>query len=285
MLAADESHQHLTFVEMFKVRLAGEAVGYLSSGGALFAEPTKVILLKERIPLVSSLSSVVLERIIYSITGLIFITGSIPISLWRFTSATESVKTFQAYFIIAIAVVLVLFYLMVSRQWRVFTAGVNLVKQLPINTQRLARRERAIRQMEDHLYLFHRRHPGRFLTILGLDLFSHVFTVVEIYVILYAIGVPTTWVDAFLIEAYTKVLEVMIVFIPAGIGAFEGGNAMILRLLDLGAAPGISLALIRRMRSLFWAALGLLVLLRYNSGSAPAGWNHRPVVGESNSGD
>lgn len=285
MLAADQSHQQLSFSEMFQVRLAGEGVGYVSSGGPLFGEPTKVLLLKEKIPIASSLSSVLLERAIYSITVLIVIASSIPVSLWRFTSVSDSIKTFQLFFIFIIVTLLLLVYLMVTKQWRVFTASLNLVKKPPINIQRLARKENAVRQMEDHLYLFHRRHPGRFLIILALDLFSHLFTVLEIYLILYLIGVPITLVDAFLIEAFTKVLEVAIVFIPAGIGAFEGGNAMILQLLALGAAPGVSLALIRRIRSLFWAGLGVLVLLRYNLKPAPVAWDQTHIVGESESGD
>jgi hypothetical protein len=285
MLAADQSHQHLSFSEMFRVRLAGEGVGYLSSGGPLFGEPTKVLLLKKSVPVVSSLSSVMLERVIYSITGLIFITSSIPLSLWRFTLASDSIRVFQFFFIIIVMTILWLFYLTVTKQWRVFTASLNLVKKLPINTQKLTRKETDIRLMEDHLYLFHRRHPGRFLMILALDLFSHVFTVLEIYLILSLIGVPITLVDAFLIEAYTKVLEMATVFIPASIGTFEAGNALILEWLGLGAAPGVSLALIRRIRSLFWAGLGLLVLLRYNVKSDRMTWNHASVVGESKSGD
>jgi len=285
MLAADQSHQRVPFSEMFQVRLAGEGVGYLSSGGPLFGEPTKVLLLKEKIPIASGLSSVLLERVIYSITVLIMIASSIPVSLWRFTSTSDSIKTFQLLFILIIVVLLLLVYLMVTRQWRVFTASLNLVKKLPISIRGLARKENTVRQMEDHLYLFHRRHPGRFLMILALDLFSHLFTVFEIYLILYLIGVPITLADAFLIEAFTKVLEVAIVFIPAGIGAFEGGNAMILQLLALGAAPGVSLALIRRIRALFWAGLGLLVLLRYNLRSDRMTWSHTSVVGESESGD
>jgi uncharacterized membrane protein YbhN (UPF0104 family) len=284
MLAADESHRSLSFSEMFQVRLAGEGVGYLASGGPLFGEPTKVLLLKEKISVASSLSSVMLERIIYTITGLVFITSSIPLSLWRFTSASESTKAFQLVFILVIAALLWLLYVTVKNQWRVFTASLDLLKKLPFNLQALTRKEADIRAMEDHLYLFHRKHPGRFLAILGLDLFSHVFTVLEIYLILSLIGVPITLVDSYLIEAYTKVLEAATIIIPAGIGTFEGGNAMILQLLSLGAAPGVSLALIRRVRSLFWAALGLLVLLRYSLRSTPAGWNQARVVGESNSG-
>jgi hypothetical protein len=283
--ATDQADQRLPFWEMFQVRLAGEGVGYLSSGGPLFGDPAKVLLMKAKIPVIKSLPSVFLERALYSITALLFIIASIPVSLWRFTSVSDSLKSFQLVFLVTAGALLLLLYVAVREEWRFFTALFRWLKKLPLKGRGWESKEQALRTMEDHVYLFHRRNPWRWLMIFGLDLASHVFTVLEIYLILSLIGAPVTLVDAFLIEAYTKVLEAATVLIPAGVGAFEGGNAIILTWLGLGVAPGLSLALIRRIRSLFWAGLGLLVIARYNWTSNSGTWAQRRLVGESKSGD
>lgn len=283
--ATDPTDQRLPFWEMFQVRMAGEGVGYLSSGGPLFGDPAKAWLMREKIPLLQSLPSVFLERAVYSVTALLVILASIPVSLWRFTSVSDGVRSFQLIFLVTAGALLGLLIVAVRKQWRLLTILLGWLKKLPLTWSGLESHVPALRRMEDHLYLFHRRHPRRWLVMVGLDLISHVFTVLEVYLILSLLGAPVTLVDAFLIEAYTKVLEAASIMIPAGVGALEGGNALILTWLGLGAASGLSLALIRRIRSLVWAGLGLLVIARYSWASPSGAWAQRPLVGESNSGD
>ena len=48
--------------------------------------------------------------------------------------------------------------------------------------------------------------------------------------------------------------------IPASLGALEGGYIVVFAALGLGGALGLSYTLIRRLRELLWAMLGLVWL-------------------------
>jgi hypothetical protein len=49
-------------------------------------------------------------------------------------------------------------------------------------------------------------------------------------------------------------------FVPYRLGVDEAGSAMIARALALDPAVGVALALVRRLRILFWNAAGLVLL-------------------------
>jgi phosphatidylglycerophosphate synthase/choline kinase len=63
------------------------------------------------------------------------------------------------------------------------------------------------------------------------------------------------------IEALTKLVNVIGNINPGNIGTFEGGNMLIGKLLGLNGAAGLALAVSRRLRSLFWAGVGAIWLL------------------------
>jgi hypothetical protein len=48
--------------------------------------------------------------------------------------------------------------------------------------------------------------------------------------------------------------------VPYRLGVDEAGSAMIARALALDPAVGVALALVRRLRILFWNAVGLVLL-------------------------
>ncbi len=73
-------------------------------------------------------------------------------------------------------------------------------------------------------------------------------------------------VGAFVIEAFTKFIDVIGALNPGNIGTFEGGNLLVARLLGFPAAAGLTLALCRRARILFWAAMGALCLIAWSPG-------------------
>ena len=61
-------------------------------------------------------------------------------------------------------------------------------------------------------------------------------------------------------------IDTLLFFVPARVGTQEGGKYAIFRLLRLDPRVGFALGLVRRLRELVWALVGLAVL---------AGWQRR----------
>ncbi len=81
----------------------------------------------------------------------------------------------------------------------------------------------------------------------------------EAYLILRLMGIPVDALQAFLIQAFLQVITTVSFFIPANIGAQEGGLAFFLRHLGFTSEGGVALSLLKRVRQFFWAAVGFAV--------------------------
>jgi hypothetical protein len=61
-----------------------------------------------------------------------------------------------------------------------------------------------------------------------------------------------------LIEAATKSIPLVFFFIPWQVGAAEGAYTLVIDSLGYVAAAGFAVSIVRRLRSLFLAGLGLI---------------------------
>lgn len=68
---------------------------------------------------------------------------------------------------------------------------------------------------------------------------------------------------AYLVEAANRAVQLFFAFVPFGLGVEEGAAAGTLKALGYSATQGVSVAILRRARSVFWATLGLLWAVRY----------------------
>jgi hypothetical protein len=55
-------------------------------------------------------------------------------------------------------------------------------------------------------------------------------------------------------------MDTALFFVPANIGTSEAGHTYISLLLKLGPAVGLSVAIIKRFRRLFWMGVGIILL-------------------------
>ena len=85
--------------------------------------------------------------------------------------------------------------------------------------------------------------------------------ILEVYLLLHFMGARTGILGALVLEAFTKLLNVVGALNPGNLGTYEGGNMILARLIGITGAAGLTLGLCRRARSLFWKAIGLLCLI------------------------
>ena len=88
----------------------------------------------------------------------------------------------------------------------------------------------------------------------------------EVYLILYLMGVRISLLGALIFEALTKVVNVVGFFNPGNIGTYEGGNVLIAKMFRLSSGTGLVLGLARRSRAIFWAAVGAVCMIMLSRG-------------------
>ena len=83
----------------------------------------------------------------------------------------------------------------------------------------------------------------------------------EVYLLLWLMGVRIGFLGALVFEALTKLVNALGAVNPGNVGTYEGGNLLIAKMLGLSSTVGLSVAMARRLRALFWASVGGVCLL------------------------
>lgn len=101
------------------------------------------------------------------------------------------------------------------------------------------------------------------MPICGLEAVFHLLGVVEAYFILsYLTSFGATWLSSFLLESVSRLILIVFKLIPFLVGVDEAGAQFVTEVLGIGAGVGVTLAIIRKGRVLFWTAIGLILIAK-----------------------
>ncbi len=254
-------HELPSFSEMFQARLAAQAIGYLTFAGPLLSEPAKAGLLREQMPMRIGLGGALLEAGAYTITSTFVLVAGLALGLVRLETAAQ--RQLAAWVLIVLFIVLWLGgRWILKRRVRVLSQSLGLLARAGLRGWVERRRER-LESAEQQLLDFYARNTLRFRLMFFWETVSQGFALLEIFVILAAMGLWISWVDVVIIEAFSKGLTTIFFFVPGRVGTDEGGLVALFKLMRLGVEHGASLALVQRLRGIFWAAVGLALLARY----------------------
>ena len=252
--------RNVSFARTFGLRLVSEAIGSFGLPGQVLGETARVYLLGSALPVANSISSVTLDRGLYIVTSaLVSVTGIVAAIVLLSLSGTWRLYAFL--FACALAVLLVATAVAFQRRWPVLSGAATSVGRLPWFKNWLEGKQSVFESAESNLFRFHHETPKAFWASLILNIACHGMAILEVYILLYFMGARTGLLGAFVLEAFTKLINVVGALNPGNFGTYEGGNMILTRLLGIAGAAGLTLGLCRRARSLFWKAIGFLCLV------------------------
>ncbi len=153
--------------------------------------------------------------------------------------------------------------IIVIRQWHFASEFCEWLYKKNIGVRFLETGRHQVRLFENLIYGFYRRYPRRFLPIILCQLAFHALGVLEVWFILSRISdVLPNFQTAFLLESISRLILVVFKLIPFVIGIDEAGAQFVTETLALGAGIGVTMAIIRRGRVLFWVAVGLSIIIK-----------------------
>ena len=229
--------------------ISGDAVGNVTPFGIFASEPSKIVLLRDRLASAAAIPALALENLFYGATVLVMLVGGTAALLEAF-DVTARIRAAGLLLIagVAAAVAVATVVAKVRPQWaRPLTAFVAA-------------------------------HRDRLWAILGLEVAYHVSAVLEIWIALALItGTPPTWLVAFVLEYVNRTITIAFQFVPMWLGVDEAGTGLMTTALGLTGATGVALALARKARIAVWTAIGLLLLgiFRRRTGFTPNEHEHR----------
>jgi hypothetical protein len=105
------------------------------------------------------------------------------------------------------------------------------------------------------------RQPALVSRMFWIGLACQLLIASEVLVFLWSLHLPVHFFSVLAIEGVTRALKVASGWIPARVGADEGGAISAFGAVGLSPMLGLGLALTRRVRDLLWALIGILWLV------------------------
>ncbi len=253
-----EAPYRLRFWDALRARLMGDAIGnILPFASFVISEPAKPALIRDRVPLMAGFSGIVIENIFYGLSVVVFVFSGMLALLLNF-SLPKGLRLAGVITLAVISLVIVLGVLFMRRQLRFISGTTGFLHRRGLNAKWVDK----ARTLEDRVYGFYQRNGSRFLPILFLESCFHLAGVAEIYVTLSFISPdqPPTLFTAFILESVNRVITMAFKFIPLRMGVDEAGTGKISKVLQFTEAVGVTLAIVRKARDVFWAAVGVALL-------------------------
>jgi uncharacterized protein (TIRG00374 family) len=247
---------------LFRVRLAADAISFFTVRG-ITGEPLKVMLLYDRIQPPIATAAVALERIAFAVVaiamaGLVSVAVVLRLALpvaWNTVFTSLAVVSIAAVTIVALG-------LLIRRRTGDYIG--RLVLAIDRGTGRRLETSRVIQfilEVEDILLELLRGSRKRLVVLTCLPVACYIIMAFEVWLVFWVLGEPISVLQALAIETFARLASVASAAIPGNMGALEASNAGVAT--ALGLSGGGVLALVRRVRALLWAALGLTLYPRF----------------------
>jgi hypothetical protein len=242
-IALREEGVATSFGELIGIRMASQSMGYLSVLGPAVSEPMKIKLLGNNWK-TSASATLVDSGVYWFSSAVIGIAGCIA-------AAVVLAKSQYGATLLSIAVLFLLSTGLLLRRKPLLSSLVELCGR---GAPRWLKKGG---ELETNIRTFRERHPATLHSMMRLDLVCQVLLIAEAAIVISSARLPVHFLTVLGIEAVVRVTKMTTGWIPARIGADEGGAAAAFAAFGFSPATGLMLALARRSRDLLWCALGI----------------------------
>jgi hypothetical protein len=247
------------FSRLFRVRLAADAISFFTVRG-ITGEPLKVLLLYGEVEPKVAAAAIALERLAIAVISVV-VAGVVSTLAVRRLAMPGAWNVLFSLLAAGAVFALASLALVVRRRTGDYVG--RLVAHLERLSGRRLEASRAIRfvlDVEDVLLELLRGSRRRLLLLTVIPLICYALTATEVLLVLWVVGEPIGFTAALAVDTFARLGSVASAFIPANVGALEAANVAPVAML--GLAGGGALALVRRIKALLWAGLGLVLYPR-----------------------
>jgi len=229
--------------ELIGIRMASQSMGYLSVLGPAISEPMKIKLLGNDWK--GAATATIVDSGVYWFSSVLAgVVGCIA------AAVTLAHSRYAATFFAITVLFAVSAGLLLKKTPLLATLIELLGRRAPTWLKKGAELERQVRG-------FRESHPAALRRMVFIGLVCQILLVGEAAVVILLAKLPIHIVSLIGIEAFVRITKMTAGWIPARIGADEGGAVAAFIAFGFTPSAGLMLALARRSRDLLWCVLGL----------------------------
>ena len=234
------------FWDLVRVRIAGDGVNYLTPSANIGGEFVRPGMLRSPLPDDVKVTSVLVAKITQSVGQAFFILSGLGYllhaHLFQFDGRQATIG--------AIGVGGILFGLVVG-------TGLLIIEPPAWFERRFPKAVEASAGVRALLKNYLMTHPARMLGSIVFFMLGYAWGAAEVWLICHFLGLPLGIETAFSIEFLSNLVDALAFWVPAKIGTQEAGKTAIFVGLGLPGELGFTVGVIRHIRELCWAGLGL----------------------------
>lgn len=239
--------------------IAGEAVGAVTPLSLIVSEPTKAAYLGASLPTIGTagaLASLVAETFFFGISVAIYVTCGAAALLYAYPVDAAM----RAAGLAALGGMAGLLVVAAWMAWRKPTLAGAIVARIPV--RRIAELADAVRAFERTAYRSTGHTGARLGVVAAAEATFHVLSFLELWFTLWLITGESHAAAAFILDTVGRVTNVVFKMIPLQLGVLQVGSELVARAIGLAPGVGVTVSLVRTVRVLAWAVVGLALLGR-----------------------
>lgn len=242
------------FWDLVRVRVAGDGVNYLTPSGNIAGEFVRPAMLHAELPMDVRIASVFTAKAAQAAGQALFILLGLAYVMLGRVSVISTARLLWG----GAAVTLILGGV-------VFCVWAVAHRPPAWLNARFPKLGAGLGPVGGQLRGYLAEHPGRLAGSTLVFMLGYAWGALEIWLIARFLGLPLPLHTALAVEFLSNLIDAMAFMVPAKIGTQEAGKAAIFKGLGLPAGTGFSLGLIRHVRELAWAGLGLTLYAAHES--------------------
>jgi len=250
------------FFRLIAARIAGDSTSSLNAMAAVAGEPLKAMYVKDILPFKIGLATVVLDRTIHTAANMFMVLTGVIVSMF----ILELPVYISVMSLLIVIGSLFLLFFIIKKQREGFVKFL-IEKMPPFLVKKFMTGERweKVRQLDSEIafVLSSRETLKKFYISLTIHYVSIIVSgTLEIYFIVIFIekGNAFPVLHGMFVYIFGFILTSAMFFMPANVGTSEGSYSLALKLLGHDPALGLSVGIIRRLRTFVWSGIGIALL-------------------------
>ncbi len=258
----------LSWFRSFVAQLISDGIGQFGVAGKVVGEGTRISLLGRAVPLSNALSAGAIDGGLHTFTAVLVTVLGIS-TILMIGPVSVRWRVYAGLLIAALISAVILAAVSLRNRWQLVGHVTRAIGRLPRLRTWVSDKQPIIDSAEENLLSFRDEAPAAFWVTLIFNLVWHMLAVLEVYIILRFIGTGFTLSGAFIVEGLTKVINLVGALNPGNFGTYEGGSMLIAKMFGVTSTTGLTLALCRRARTVFWAGVGAMCVIVMKKAEAP----------------
>ena len=250
----------LSWSRSFVAQLISDGIGQFGVAGKVVGEGTRISLLGRAVPISNALSAGAIDGGLHTFSALVVTVLGIS-AILMIGPVSVRWRVYAALLIAVLVSVVILAAVALRNRWQLVGNATRAIGRLPRLHAWVSDKQPIVDSAEDNLLSFRDEAPAAFWATLIFNLLWHMLAVLEVYIILRFMGAGFSVGGAFIVESLTKVINLVGALNPGNVGTYEGGSMLIAKMFGVTSTTGLTLALCRRARTVFWAGVGAMCMI------------------------